>query len=43
MPRRTIGIEPLNGEYEVLLLHCPKCKSLVRLASRKERPARHSG
>ena len=42
VPRRAIAVEPLTAEYQVVLLHRPNCKSVVRLASEgsdRQKPA----
>jgi hypothetical protein len=35
VPRLAVGTEPLTNRYEVVLMECPICKTVVRLASKK--------
>lgn len=35
-PRQVVGFEPLSRKYDVLLMECSICRSVVRLAAKKQ-------
>jgi hypothetical protein len=40
--RRLIGVEPLTRDYELQILQCPECESVVRLVQRQVGRTKHS-
>ena len=41
--RRLIGVEPLTRDYELQILECPECESVVRLVQRQVGRTKLSG